>query len=307
MRIGISVTSAFEVADVRVGARYMIEQARAAKDAKLASLFVGDHHVTPRPYYQNSPMLGRMLAEWGDRPAGALYLLPLWNPVLVAEQTATLACIGSGRFIMQCGIGGDERQSSGMGVDIRLAAVDVRRIARNDSRVWRGESVTVDGRWRLHKSRIAPLPPEPIEVWIGASAKVAIDRAARLGDAWLADPGMDFATARRRIEEYRDACVRHDRTPTTIAIRRDTYVGASADEARKTMARYLRSGYRGFSEDALLIGDVDQVAQRMTELGEMGYTDVIIRNISADQPQALATIERLAEVQALVLREAGAA
>ncbi|HEX2564828.1 MAG TPA: hypothetical protein VHK25_12975 [Acidimicrobiales bacterium] len=31
-------------------------------------------------------MLGRLLAEWGDRPAGALYLLPLWNPVLVAEQ-----------------------------------------------------------------------------------------------------------------------------------------------------------------------------------------------------------------------------
>ena len=176
-----------------------------------------------------------------------------------------------------------------------------RRCSKNRSTtiraLWRGESVTVDGRWRLHKSRIAPLPPEPIEVWIGASAKVAIDRAARLGDAWLADPGMDFETARRRMDEYREACERYDRKPATIAIRRDTYVGASADEARKTMARYLRSGYRGFSEDALLIGDVDQVAQRMAELGAMGYTDVIIRNISADQAEALATIERLARVQ----------
>jgi|GEM_PF-90659 len=303
LKIGISVTSAFDVADVRVGARFMIEQTQAARDAGLASLFVGDHHVTARPYYQNSPMLGRLLAEWGNRPAGALYLLPLWNPVLVAEQTATLACINRGPFIMQCGIGGDERQSSGMGVDIRLRPSMFEESLATIRALWRGESVTVDGRWRLHKSRIAPLPPEPIEVWIGASAKVAIDRAARLGDAWLADPGMDFDTARRRIDEYREACLRYGRVPSTIAIRRDTYVGASVDEARRTMARYLRSGYRGFSEDALLIGDVDQVAQRIAELGAMGYTDVIIRNISAEQPAALATIERLALVQALVRDE----
>ncbi len=305
MKIGISVTSAFDIADVRVGAQYMIEQARAARDAGLASLFVGDHHVTPRPYYQNSPMLGRLLAEWGARPAGALYLLPLWNPVLVAEQTATLACINRGPFIMQCGIGADERQSSGMGVDIRLRPSMFEEALTTIRALWRGESVTVDGRWRLHKSRIAPLPPEPIEVWIGASAKVAIERAARLGDAWLADPGMDFETARRRIDDYREACQRLGRTPSTIAIRRDTHVGASADAARKTMARYLRSGYRGFSEDALLIGDVDQVAQRIAELGAMGYTDVIIRNISSEQSEALATIERLAIVQQHVQDESG--
>lgn len=297
MKIGISVTSAFDLSDVRVGAKYMIEQARAAWTAGFASLFVGDHHVTPNPYYQNSPILGRLLAEWGDRPAGALYLLPLWNPVLVAEQTATLACINPGRFIMQCGIGGDERQSSGMGVDIRLRPSMFEESLETIRALWRGESVTVDGRWRLHKSRIAPLPPEPIEVWIGASAKVAIERAARLGDAWLADPGMDFETARRRIDDYREACQRHGREPLAIAIRRDTYVGESADEARRAMARYIRSGYRGFPEDALLIGDVGRVAERMAELAAMGFTDVIVRNISADQTQALATIERLARVQ----------
>lgn len=300
MRIGISVTSAFDVADVRVGARYMIEQTRAARDAQFDSLFVGDHHVTPRPYYQNSPMLGRLLAEWGDKTAGALYLLPLWNPVLVAEQTATLACLNRGRFIMQCGIGADERQSSGMGVDIRLRPSMFEESLETIRALWNGESVTVDGRWRLHKSRISPLPPEPIEVWIGASAKVAIDRAARLGDAWLADPGSDFETAHRRIDEYREACARYNRTPATIAIRRDTHVGATADDARREMARYIRNGYRGFSEDALLIGDVEQVAERMARLGAMGYTDVIIRNISSEQSEALATIQRLAQVQKLV-------
>jgi alkanesulfonate monooxygenase SsuD/methylene tetrahydromethanopterin reductase-like flavin-dependent oxidoreductase (luciferase family) len=297
MKIGISVTSAFDVADARSGARFMIERAGAAWAAGLESLFVGDHHVTPRPYYQNTPMLGRMLAEWQGRTAGALYLLPLWNPVLVAEQTATLACLHAGPFVMQCGIGSDARQSNGMGVDIRLRPSMFEESLAAIRALWRGESVSVDGRWRLHKSRISPLPPEPIEVWIGASADVAIDRAARLGDAWLAEPGMDFATARRRIDCYRDACVRHGRTPGTIAIRRDVYVGDSLDAARRTAARYLRSGYRGFPEDALLIGDIGLVAERIGELASMGFTDVILRNVSAEQSEALATIERLAAVR----------
>ncbi|MCZ6709536.1 MAG: LLM class flavin-dependent oxidoreductase, partial [Gammaproteobacteria bacterium] len=93
MRIGISICSSYTLDDPRKGARYMVERARAARQADLDTLFVGDHHVTPSPYFQNVPMLGRMLAEWGDKPAGALFLLPLWNPVLLAEQIATLASV----------------------------------------------------------------------------------------------------------------------------------------------------------------------------------------------------------------------
>ena len=105
MRVGISLTSAYATRDARLGARMMIERAAAARRAGLDSLFLGDHHSTGSPYYQNVPMLGRLLAEWGDAPAGCLFLLPLWQPVLVAEQVGTLAAIAQGRFILQCGIG----------------------------------------------------------------------------------------------------------------------------------------------------------------------------------------------------------
>jgi alkanesulfonate monooxygenase SsuD/methylene tetrahydromethanopterin reductase-like flavin-dependent oxidoreductase (luciferase family) len=103
VRLGVSLRSGYLVDDARTEARWMVEQARASRDAGLDRLFVGDHHGVPVPYYQNTPMLGRLLAEWGDRPAGALYLLPLWNPVLVAEQVGTLAAIAAGRS------GGPER------------------------------------------------------------------------------------------------------------------------------------------------------------------------------------------------------
>jgi alkanesulfonate monooxygenase SsuD/methylene tetrahydromethanopterin reductase-like flavin-dependent oxidoreductase (luciferase family) len=117
MRVGASLRTSFVVADVRLAARWLVERARAAWEAGLDSLLVGDRHVTPVPYYQNSPLLGRLLAEWGDRPFGALYLLPLWNPVLVAEQVGTLASLAPGRFILPCAIGGGRQQFAGMGVD----------------------------------------------------------------------------------------------------------------------------------------------------------------------------------------------
>jgi alkanesulfonate monooxygenase SsuD/methylene tetrahydromethanopterin reductase-like flavin-dependent oxidoreductase (luciferase family) len=96
MRVGISLTSNHpDVTDPRQAARWMIERAVAARRAALDSLFVGDQHVSATPYYQNTPILGRLLAEWGAAPAGRLFLLPLWHPVLVAEQIGTLAAIRS--------------------------------------------------------------------------------------------------------------------------------------------------------------------------------------------------------------------
>jgi alkanesulfonate monooxygenase SsuD/methylene tetrahydromethanopterin reductase-like flavin-dependent oxidoreductase (luciferase family) len=166
--------------------------------------------------------------------------------------------------------------------------------------LWQGETVDLDGRWQLSGARISPLPPEPVEVWIAAAADVAIERAARLGDGWLGDPGMDFDTAEQRVQRYLDACQGAGRDPGAVAIRRDVYVGESAEAAQRAMAPYLERNYRGIAPAALLIGSVEQVAERISQLGRMGYTDVITRNITAEQPQALATIERLGEVRGLL-------
>jgi alkanesulfonate monooxygenase SsuD/methylene tetrahydromethanopterin reductase-like flavin-dependent oxidoreductase (luciferase family) len=68
MHIGVSERSGYGAADVRTGARWMVERVRAARDAGMESLFLGEHHSTGSTYYQNAPMLGRLLAEWGTDP-----------------------------------------------------------------------------------------------------------------------------------------------------------------------------------------------------------------------------------------------
>jgi alkanesulfonate monooxygenase SsuD/methylene tetrahydromethanopterin reductase-like flavin-dependent oxidoreductase (luciferase family) len=147
---------------------------------------------------------------------------------------------------------------------------------------------------------VAPVPPQPVDVWIGAMAAPAIDRAARLGDGWLASPGLAPEAAARQLEHYREACAAHGRAVGTAAIRRDIYVGASAEEARATAAVVLERGYRGLPQEALVIGNPEQVAQSFRALAELGYDDVIVRNLVSDPAQAVASTRRLAEVKKLL-------
>jgi alkanesulfonate monooxygenase SsuD/methylene tetrahydromethanopterin reductase-like flavin-dependent oxidoreductase (luciferase family) len=286
--------------DARVGARWTIERARAAAAAGLDSLFVGDHHNVPVPYYQNVPMLGRLLAEWDTRPCGALFLLPLWHPVLLAEQIGTLASIAQGPFVMQCAIGGGDEQFRAFGVPLRErptlfeAGLDVIR------RLCGGEEVSLQEPWHIERAHIAPVPPEPLEVWIGAAAPKAIDRAARLGDAFLIGPEATPTEVPALVAEYRDARARHDRSAERIAVRRDIHVGADDADADRVVGPIITRGYRGFDPSALVTGGVATVADAFAGLEEAGCTDVIVRHLADDHDEVLRSFERLAEVRARV-------
>ena len=296
----MSLRTAFLIDDVRVGARWIVERAAAARDAGLDCLLVGDHHATPVPYYQNTPLLGRLLAEWGDGPFGALFLLPLWNPVLVAEHVGTLASLGRGRFILPLAVGGKD-QHGPMGIRVQHrgrhfeAGLDIVR------RLLAGETVTSGEPFHVRDSRVSPLPPEPVEVWIAGTAGRAVDRAARLGDGFLANADLTPDQARTVIELYHERCEVHGRAPTAVGIRRDVHVGADAADAERVAGPVVAGGYRGFDPSACTYGSAEQVTEQLGAYAAMGYTDVIVRHLAEDQNEVLESFARLAGVRESLL------
>jgi alkanesulfonate monooxygenase SsuD/methylene tetrahydromethanopterin reductase-like flavin-dependent oxidoreductase (luciferase family) len=159
MRVGISLTSNHpDVTDPRQAARWMIERTAAARRAGLDSLFIGDQHVSATPYYQNTPMLGRLLAEWGEAPSGCPFLLPLWHPVLVAEQIGTLAAIAQGPFIMQCGLGWGEARFAAMGANFRTRPSAFEEALDIVRRLLAGETVSSSRRFRITQASLALRP-----------------------------------------------------------------------------------------------------------------------------------------------------
>jgi hypothetical protein len=96
--------------------------------------------------------LGRLLAEWGEAPAGCLFLLPLWHPVLVGEQIGTLAAIAQGPFIMLCGLGWGEARFAAMGANIRTRPSAFEEALDIVRRLLAGETVSSSRRFRIAAS-----------------------------------------------------------------------------------------------------------------------------------------------------------
>src|SRR5262249_24980379 len=120
VQIGVSLTTSFpRRLDARAMGRMLVERAATIRAAGLDSLFVGDHHATPGHYFQNVPVLSRLLAETGDMTVGALFLMPLHQPVLMAEQVGTLAALAQGPFVLIAAAGDDDAQFAPFGVSLK--------------------------------------------------------------------------------------------------------------------------------------------------------------------------------------------
>ena len=216
--------------------------------------------------------------------------------MLVAEQVGTLASLGRGRFILPLAVGGKD-QFAPMGVHVRHrgrqfeAGLDIVR------RLLAGETVTTGEPYHVHECRISPVPPEPVEVWIGGTAERAVDRAARLGDGFLADAHLTPEQARAAIELYRERCEVHGRTPSAVALRRDIHVGADPADAERVAGPVVAGGYRGFDPAACTYGSAEQVTEQLGTYAAMGYTDVIVRHLAEDQSEVLKSYARLGGVR----------
>jgi len=293
MRIGISLTSSWGGTAPSAAAAAMIERTAAAYEAGLDSLSVGDHHGQATNYVQNTPILGRLLAEWPDRRVGALFLLPLWNPVLVAEQVATLAALTDAPFIVQTGIGSGEAQFGAMGASQNTRGVVTDESIRLIQELLTGE-LSASDRLNVAPTRLGMVPSNDIEWWIGGHSGAAIRRTAEYGNVWYAGPVLADDDATRIAAAYRTQCEARGKVPRMTA-RRDVLVLDDGERAHQLVDDAVARGYRGMSREQLLVGDVDDAVADAQRLAALGFEALIMRCVSDDQNVALETIKVMGE------------
>ncbi len=299
MRIGISISSNQHGQTDGDAVRNVIERGRVAAEAGLDHLSLGDHHSMGRsgPYVQNVPMIGRMMADWpADRSIGLLLLLPLWHPVLAAEQIGTLAAMSDAPFIVQTGIGWGQETFAAMGVPMRRRGPVTDTAIDAMKQLFAGEVVDIPS-LGIEQASIAPRPPQPVEWWIGSGTGAEpMERAARAGDAWYVAPSLVGDELERAIEDYHQRCAAHRTTPR-VALRRDVLVGPDHDATRAIATTAVAAGYRGLGLDQLVVGGVGEVADQFARLGAIGVDDIVTRTMAVDQSMALRSIELLGEVR----------
>ena len=124
------------------------------------------------------------MAEWNSGPVGCLFLLPLWNPVLVAEQVGTLAALTQSTFVIQTGVGEGQGTFEAMGADLTTRGRLLEECITEIKAIFERRGVTGNPDLQVN-----PIPNQRVEWWIGASTSIkGIQRAAIMGDAWYAAP-----------------------------------------------------------------------------------------------------------------------
>ena len=321
MKVGLFVNTQFpEGYTVASHVPDMVTQVRTARDAGFASLWFAHHYLTaPMQMLQITPMMAFLAAEAKGMAIGPnILILPLLNPVHVAEEAATVDVLTGGNYIMGVGLGYRESEFASFGIPLNERAPRFVEAIRLMRRLWTEDRVTQDGRfYPVHDIGISLRPTRSggPPVYVAAQVDAAIKRAARIGDAWLIVNATGLATVEAQMRIYRDALQEFGRTPIEFPIARECYVGAShataLEECRAALeykyAAYASWGlahgrdtpFADFARDRFIIGDKVSVAEEIARYRDKLGVDHFIMRCQwpgLEQEKVLGSIRRLGEI-----------
>ena len=226
-----------------------IEVVAAASRMGFAWVSIGQHWLShPTVWPQPLPMLARLAPETGAmRLKTSVLLLPLLNPVEVAESVATLDHITHGRLDVGVAIGYRELELAAAGLGRADRVPKLEESLELMKALWRGEAVTFKGRYtRVEGGRMgfAPYqtPHPPLEM--GAQSEGATRRAARLTDGVFFGPQLGWADVARFAAVFRQARAAAGAVgPGFVGASRSLIVGRSKNQATAAARAYLEKTF----------------------------------------------------------------
>ncbi|MEM7077472.1 MAG: LLM class flavin-dependent oxidoreductase [Pseudomonadota bacterium] len=225
--------------------------------------------------------------------------LGLRDPVLMAKQCATIDVLSEGRLLPAFGVGSAlSRDFTATGTPTKGRGKRSAEGLEIMSRLWREDKVSFQGEYyQLDEATIAPKPIQnPLPLWVGGSAKQAIERTATWGTGWQA--GIENAAdVKPVISAIKDRAAELGRKID------DDHFGAgfgfrfgSADEP--IVARYnsLLSKRLGREADGFsAVGGAEEMMQLVHDFRAAGVHKFILRPIASGTEDMLAQTRLMVE------------
>ncbi|MEM8972920.1 MAG: LLM class flavin-dependent oxidoreductase [Pseudomonadota bacterium] len=232
----------------------MIEQVRLMRQHSFDSLWAGEHHaVPPYHYFPLLGMLQRLSAEAEGMYLGTnIVLLPLHNPLEIAELGAFLDVLSGGKFILGVGLGYRQAEFDMFKVPIKQRVSRMVEGIEVIRRLWTEDNVSHKGRyWQLDDVTIRPQPlnkPSP-PILIGAQVDASIKRAAEIADGWCIVPSVSTDKLTSEMEMFKSARTAAGKPETDQLVRLYEVVCAPDEEtALKRATPYLLAKYESYAQ-----------------------------------------------------------
>lgn len=281
----------------------LLDRIPAAEAAGFSSIWVGQHLLGhPWPVLDTSAYLGRIIAATSTMEIGGVYLLPLAHPVRLAESLMTLDNISGGRFTLCAALGWRPVEFEAMGIPIKERVGRFAEVLHVMKLLWNSEDpVSFSGNhYRFENIRMSARPERPggIPVWVGASSVPAVQRAARLGDAWLGSSHTPFSILSELAQAYTEQVRTLGRTVTRRPLLRHCMVAATDDMARERFAEAFTAYYKalgnwGIFKEVIgeqhaagdgelppgraLVGSPETVVSQMRQYMRLGFNEFVFQ------------------------------
>lgn len=284
----------------------VVEQVGVIRDLGYDLITLGQHHLaTPYQMPASVPFLARLAADAGDlRIAITVFLIPLHNPLDLAEQVATLDAISHGRMIFGVGLGYRPEECQAFGITMEERGPRFEEAMQVIKMLWTQDEVEFQGRfYSIPKTqstiRTTQQPHPPI--WVAANNKVAIRRAGRWGYPWAMNPHVTVELLKEQVKLYQQTLADHGHSlPAELPLFREAWIAETRDKAWEEAAPYLAAKYQAYeswgqdkaipadqtfarpledlARDRFIIGTPDDLIRESERAAkELGTTTLILR------------------------------
>jgi len=235
------------------------------------------------------------------RVGTAVMVLPWHNPVLLAEQAATLDLLSGGRLDLGIGKGYRYNEFNGFCVPMEEAEARFDEALDVMTKAWTSkERFSHRGRyWQFNDIVVEPRPAQSPAVWMAAGSASSIGRVVARGANLLLDQFAAVDVIGERISMFKTEVESRGRAfdPMSVAVARDVYVARDEDDRKAALARaanvrrrtievsrapdrqggshILAYDHNDAGNEAALYGTVDEIVTKLESLRAAGVRYVL--------------------------------
>jgi alkanesulfonate monooxygenase SsuD/methylene tetrahydromethanopterin reductase-like flavin-dependent oxidoreductase (luciferase family) len=173
--------------------RETLDQIVEAERLGFDSVWLTEHHFCDDGYTPSPLVIAAAIgARTRTMRIGTnLMILPLHNPLRIAEDAATLSILTGGRFDLGVGLGYRQLEFETFGRELRFRPSLMEEAVEIIRRAWSGKPISFSGkRFEVGDVRITPVPERVPRLFMGGMAEPAIERVARIADGFLSTGGI---------------------------------------------------------------------------------------------------------------------
>jgi alkanesulfonate monooxygenase SsuD/methylene tetrahydromethanopterin reductase-like flavin-dependent oxidoreductase (luciferase family) len=277
------------------------------------SSFIVEHHFSGLGQVSASMSVLSFLAARTStiRLGTAVVVIPWHNPVLVAEQAATLDLLSNGRFDFGVGRGYRHMEFAGFCIPIEEANERFEEAMTIIRKAWstQGQFSHRGKRWQYQDIIVEPAPTQqpPPPLWLAAGRPESLRYTALNGYDLLLDQFQTFDVVIERLNIFKQAMVDAGRTydPLRVGVARALMITDNAEQREQAIAQRINnlttmnfygraqaggqdssmvsdSDLRKAAVEGVLLGTPDEITQKLKRLESAGVSYVLLSSGSHD-------------------------